>query len=51
MVHLPNIKLGDLEHKANWQTFSLADWVINLSVECLTDAHNMREYIVSVGVC
>ena len=34
---------GKLEYKADWWTFSEADWII-LSVDCLTDTHNTHDY-------
>ena len=34
---------GKLEYKADWRTFSEAYWIV-LSVDCLTDTHNTRDY-------
>ena len=45
VVYSMNITLGKLEPIANWQIFSLVDWVI-LSVDCLTDTHNTCNYRV-----
>ena len=42
-VYLVNNKFGELEHDANWQTFSLAKRMI-LSVDCWTNNHNNRDY-------
>ena len=41
-VHLMNIKIGKLECKANWQTFSLVNKAM-LSVDSLSDTHNTLE--------
>ena len=38
-----NIKLSELEHNINCQTFSLANRTM-LSVDCLTNTHNTGDY-------
>ena len=42
MAYLANIKFGELECNTNWQTFSLANWVI-LSVHCSMMLHNTHD--------
>ena len=44
VVHLANIKFGELECKANWRTFGLAIRTI-LSIDSLSDTHNARELV------
>ena len=48
-IHLVSIKFGELEHNANWRTFSLVNRMI-LSVDCLTNNHNTCDYNYSIGI-